>query len=201
MTICAYTEECLDDIGYPCGCAEPSASIVAAQKPTEAPVIKAESTRDTAIAQREPSLRGHPIYQTWQSMLGRCRNKNNPAYDRYGGRGIAVCERWTVFKNFLADMGERPDDLSIDRIDNSKGYEPSNCRWATPIQQGRNRRNNVLYDYDGKRMSIAELSETLGVKVTTIRGRLRRGWPMVDVVFAPPQSRKNRPSRLGVGNA
>lgn len=82
-----------------------------------------------------------PEYGVWKSMRGRCMNSNNPAYDRYGGRGISVCERWNDFLIFLADMGQRPKGLSLDRIDNSKGYDPSNCRWATAIEQRHNRRD------------------------------------------------------------
>ncbi len=87
---------------------------------------------------------GDAIYRAWQNMIGRCENESLPNYPNYGGRGIKVCERWKVFVNFLEDMGEPGHGLSIDRIDNSKGYEPGNCRWATPAQQAQNKRSSVI---------------------------------------------------------
>jgi hypothetical protein len=79
-------------------------------------------------------------YGSWSGMRNRCLNPSEPRYPDYGGRGITVCARWDDFANFLADMGERPDGLTLDRIDNDGNYEPGNCKWSTPLEQSQNRR-------------------------------------------------------------
>ena len=83
-------------------------------------------------------------YITWADMLRRCAEPNNNRYNYYGGRGVTVCERWRKFENFLIDMGERPDGMTLDRIENDKGYEPGNCKWSTPREQARHRSSTKL---------------------------------------------------------
>lgn len=97
-----------------------------------------------AAKRRTHGAAGTRTYRIWGGMVNRCRNPKNRSFPRYGGVGITVCERWRSFPNFLADMGEAPAGMSIDRIDNAIGYEPANCRWADDLTQRLNRRSVCL---------------------------------------------------------
>lgn len=112
------------------------------------------------------------IYSVWASMIQRCRDPNNKRWSSYGGRGISVCDRWLRFENFLADMGERPKGLTLDRVDVNGDYEPSNCRWATDKQQANNTRYNVRIVFDGKDQTIAEWAQQIGIPMRTLWARI-----------------------------
>lgn len=134
----------------------------------------------------------------WNAMLRRCTNETASDYPRYGGRGITVCERWRNFHSFYADMGERPEGCSLDRIDNDGNYEPGNCRWATWIEQANNKRTNRVVTYRERQMSVADAARLAGAGVSreSAHSRLKRGWSVEDAVETPhlfqrePETRK-----------
>lgn len=110
-------------------------------------------------------------------MRARCLNPNDTAYGHYGARGITICERWERFENFFADMGDCPPKGELERIDNDGDYEPDNCRWATRAEQLRNTRRTILIEYEGKTWCRTDLAAHLGIHDSTLRERIRRGWP------------------------
>ena len=110
-----------------------------------------------------------PTYNSWKSMRARCTNPESPDYALYGGRGIKVCERWLDFEEFAHDMGTRPDGTSLDRVDTDGNYEPSNCRWSTPLEQANNKRTNVLVEWEGEKMTMAEFGRRIGMDRRLVR--------------------------------
>lgn len=121
-------------------------------------------------------------YRSWASMKNRCLNSKDAKYKYWGGRGIKICDRWLGpdgFINFLADMGRKPSlTHSIDRYPNKDGdYEPGNCRWATKVEQVRNRSNTIWLEYKGRRMVLKLWMEELGVSKTAIDHHLKKGRP------------------------
>jgi hypothetical protein len=108
-------------------------------------------------------------------MIQRCSNKNNQATRNYLGRGITVCEKWKTFEGFFEDMGPRPEGMSLDRIDNNKGYYKENCRWATRIQQCNNRRSSRTIHAFGRSQTMAEWAREMGISTGTIWNRLKLG--------------------------
>jgi len=137
----------------------------------------------------------HPLYRTWKSMMLRCYNEKNQDYHNYGGRGITVCDRWHDVKNFILDMGEKSYGQSLDRVNNDLGYSEENCRWASNLEQSRNKRSNTLLTINGITKCTKEWSEHDGVtaKYHTICKRLENGWDPERAVFTNPRAiRRNK---------
>lgn len=128
------------------------------------------------------------VYKAWCAMRERCYNPRCGSYKDYGGRGIGVCERWVKFENFFADMGHPPDGTSIERRDNRKGYEPSNCFWATRKMQQNNTRRNKILVYNGRSMTLTQWAEEIGLLRDTLRDRLRNGWTVEKALSVPRQA-------------
>lgn len=131
------------------------------------------------------------LYKIWRNMVRRTTDPNFPDYHNYGGRGITVCQEWREsFEAFARDMGPTHQaDRTIDRINNDGNYEPDNCRWATALEQGRNKRNNRLLTFNGQTMPVSAWVEQTGISKGAIQGRLRAGWPVDRVLTEPEQSR------------
>lgn len=122
-----------------------------------------------------------PEYISYRAMLNRTGNENDPSYERYGAAGVAVCKRWlgaNGFVNFRSDMGRRPKGTTLDRIKNHLGYSPSNCRWATPKEQVRNRRVTLRVTYRGQTRTLQEWAQATGIAYDTLLYRMKSDWPV-----------------------
>jgi hypothetical protein len=131
------------------------------------------------------------IHRIWSGIKSRCSNKNLPEYERYGGRGITVCDEWkTDFQSFYewAMSNGYSDNLTIDRIDNNKGYSPDNCRWVTYKEQANNKSNNVFLSFNGELKTISQWGDELGIKDGTIRARLNHGWSIEKALTIIPSN-------------
>ena len=146
------------------------------------------------IVRKNNMIHGHAIggirsaeYTSWSGLKQRCTNKKHHGYKSYGGRGIKICKRWrNSFKNFFDDMGRKPSPKhTLDRINNDRGYFPSNCRWATAKQQGRNRRNNKKITFQGERLCLSAWAEKLSICYPTLQARLRTGWSIEKTLTCP----------------
>lgn len=145
-------------------------------------VIRAKSENDLYANKR--------LRKIWSSMRERCYYDKHPYYSTYGGRGIQVCEEWKdylTFAKWAFRNGYEPS-LTIDRIDNDKGYCPDNCRWVDMKAQQNNKRSNRIIEYNGKLFTLTQLSELTGIKKTTLKERLNMGWTVDEAI--------NRPVRL-----
>lgn len=141
------------------------------------------------IPEAYSSFAGPTEYNAWNNIKSRCNNQNHPQRKDYGGRGITVCDRWiNSFEDFVADVGRSPGpEYSIDRKDNSKGYEPGNVRWATKVEQARNARNNHLIAFRGQTLCAAAWAEKLNLPRSgkAIIDRLNLGWSVEEALTIP----------------
>lgn len=169
-------------------------------KITEGSSLRNGSTRSCGCLQREGNNLKHgnnrvnkrtQVYRAWVGMFTRCCNTKYEKYPQWGGRGITICKKWNKFENFLADMGHPPTKYhSLDRKDNDKRYCKTNCRWATPKQQARNKRNNRFITLNCKTQCLAAWAEEYDLKGSTIADRLRHGWSIRKAITTPPKKWK-----------
>jgi hypothetical protein len=124
------------------------------------------------------SIQNHPLKKVWDSMRSRCRHYSS-SRKYYYDKGISVCERWEDFKNFVEDMGERPEGYTLERIDSTKGYSPENCKWASYSEQNRNRDISLYntFSHNGETKTLIEWSNITGMTVQCLSQRIKRGWP------------------------
>ena len=133
-------------------------------------------------------------------MIQRCENANHTWFNRYGGRGIKVCERWrSDFDAFAADVGDRPTPShTLDREDGDGDYEPGNVRWATPATQQRNRSDTLKVEWQGRTISGKEAADLAGLELATFYYRLKVGWPMAKIMTTPSTMTALRGRKKGI---
>lgn len=135
-------------------------------------------------------------YARWKSMMARCNNPNATNYKYYGALGITICERWHEFTAFLSDMGECPSRaMTLDRIENSIGYKPGNCRWATQAAQNKNRSYCVLLTFNGITKNVTDWAAYVGITPNALNQRLRLGWSVERALTQPLKKRGSKCAR------
>lgn len=138
-----------------------------------------------------------PTYRSWQAAKERCHNPQNTKFKAYGGSGITMCDRWrNSFEDFLNDMGERPDGMTLDRQDQCKGYEPGNVKWATPLEQTMNRGTTHLYRWRGGWMTTRQIAEAEEISFNSLRKIVRKHRTIQSAVSHV----KERKGRSGIEN-
>lgn len=152
-----------------CGCL--------AKERRAAATSKAKTTHGATKAGRD-----RRTYRIWTNMKSRCSNPKFDSYKWYGGRGIKVCERWGSYENFVADMGEAPSGMTIDRQDSDGDYGPGNCKWATWTDQQNNRRNNKPLEHNGVTMNQTQWGRELNIDHRAISARLKKGWTVAQAL-------------------
>lgn len=130
-------------------------------------------------------------YRVWSTILARCTSLSSKSYPDYGGRGIKLCERWHSLELFVADMGQPPKGMEIDRINNDGNYEPGNCRWTSRLVNANNKRNNVFIELRGQRLSVADAARLYRIPYQCLSKRIHRGESPEHAVR--PSSRKGSP--------
>lgn len=156
--------------------------------------LKSGRQQSCGCYQREVATKhgkdGSREHRAWISMRSRCRDPNVKSYKDYGARGISVCESWSTFEGFYADMGDAPDGASLERIDNSKGYSPENCRWASIEEQNNNRRSNRLLSFQGRSQSLTQWARETGISPASLKSRISLGWDVEKALTTPIDKRK-----------
>ena len=133
---------------------------------------------------RSNNMHNTPTYKSWMSAKERCYNPKNHNYPSYGRRGIKMCDKWKdSFVEFLKDMGERPQGMTLDRIDVNGDYEPNNCRWATHLEQSNNRRNNHKVTIGGKTITASEFARTYNINISYTFWGLKNGWTPEEIII------------------
>lgn len=168
--------------GQSCGCL----SREKASERLRANAAKYNAARATHNQSGSRTGRPTRTFTCWVNMIQRCTNPSHKSYDRYGGRGIRVCARWlNSFENFLADMGEKPIGMEIDRENNDRGYFPDNCRWATRVKNANNRAVNHAITWNGRTQNIKQWAAEIGGSHQAIAYRLKAGWSVEDALTTP----------------
>lgn len=145
---------------------------------------------------RKHGLWLHPLYHIWRDMVARCTRPSHHAYGRYGGRGITVCDRWKSDPHtFISDMGPRPEGFSLERKDNSSGYSPNNCIWASVKSQNSNRRSNIKLEFKGVVLTASQWAERLSIPKARIYKRISVGMPIEKVLADGPLPLRNQWSK------
>lgn len=126
-----------------------------------------------------------PEHMAWRNMRYRCNNPSHFAYFRYGARGIRVCQEWENFMTFFRDMGHRPPGMSLERLDNNRGYSKENCVWASREEQNNNKSTNRFIYLYGERFTIGQLARKFSLNKTTLKDRLNAGWDVRDALLRP----------------
>jgi len=148
--------------------------------------LQRKHTKSCGCLCSKHEMSGTRFYRIWGGMKGRCLNSNHPKVKDYGGRGIKVCDKWLAFNGFWEDMCEGySNELTIERIDVNGNYEKSNCRWATWLEQGKNKRDLIIFEYKNETHNLREWSILYGIKYRTLHQRIKYNWSIEKALTTP----------------